>query len=79
MEKAEFMVYVLYDTAESRYYWKGNKDDGVVDLESATVFYSKVEAQRVRDRQNSLREWNFEVVDVKCTLEEKENGSITRD
>lgn len=75
MEKVEFTVYVLYDAEEGRYFWTGSKDEGVVDLESATVFYSKVEAQRARDRQNSLREWNFEVVDVKCTLEEKADES----
>lgn len=73
MNKVRFNIFVLYDQQEDRYYWKGNKDDGVEDLESATIFYSEVKAQRMRDKLNAIRDWNFEVVTVKCTLEEKEN------
>lgn len=73
MNKVRFNIYVLYDQQEGRYYWKGNKDDGVGDLEAATAFYSEVKAKRMRDKLNATRDWNFEVVMVRCTLEEKEN------
>lgn len=70
MEKVEFTVYVLYDAEEGRYFWTGSKDEGVGDLESATIYYSKIKAMRARDVQNA-RGWNLEVVPVSCTLEEK--------
>lgn len=70
MEKVEFTVYVLYDAEEGRYFWTGSKDEGVVDLESATIYYSKIKAMRARDVQNA-RGWNLEVIPVSCTLEEK--------